>query len=114
MVTLAEASVPTRSAGIMSFMNSTRIGWCRDIAPLECMLIAPTQEGSGGALRGLLRVTRIAAAADAQKDHRAGERGGEELCGTWRLQVDDLELSVASDAVRVVRQLWQMGTLPIC
>jgi hypothetical protein len=54
MVTLAEASVPTRSAGITSFKNSTRIGWWRDIAPLECMLIEPTQEGSGGALRGLL------------------------------------------------------------
>ena len=44
---LAEASEPTRASAITSFVNSTRTGEWREIAPVECWLMDVTQVGSG-------------------------------------------------------------------
>ena len=63
----------------MSLMNSTRIGAWRDIAPLECMLIALTQEGSGGAVRDFAEraesLLQLADKSRTAETTRAARRG---------------------------------------
>ena len=101
MVMLADASVPTRSCGTTSLVNSTRTGEWREMAPLLCWLIEVTHCGSGAATLGrvatLLLPLQLTNRKAAAMTARAGTRI--RIMETPAGRVDRRSVSSTQDAV---------------